>query len=148
MSAVGVKGVALIGADALRTGAFLILAGAAGKGTIAACACADLIGSTDPAAASFVSAFDTRFGAAPGPFAAEAWDAVEMFVAAFKAGVTQRQRVRNFIESFSGFPGLTKAYTPQPTGGGNIAPAPAVFLYRDDGAHWVPVPTSDLLLGG
>lgn len=126
----------LIGADEMLNDAFGRSAGPAGDGTIAACACAHLQSADGPAAAAFLSTYRELWHTSPGRFAAEAWDVAEMYVAAFKANKTARGTIAGFLHTLSGFPGLTKVYSYQSTGGGNLAPPTAVFMYRFVKGEW------------
>lgn len=145
----GSKDVTFLGADGLVRGPFRSIAGSSAKGAIAACACdAGVAEATAGSTERFAASYEDRYGVPPEAFAAEAWDAVQMYVAALKGGVDERERIARFIRALNHFPGLTKSYTYGSAGGGSLAPPTAVFLYMDDGDRWVPMGSAGQFLGG
>jgi branched-chain amino acid transport system substrate-binding protein len=131
----GLSNVAMVGGDGLYDSTFLSGAGTAGDGTLVSCPCASITNSTDTAAQSFVSAFKAKYNTDPGVYSGEAWDIAQMYISAFKAGKTTRQALTDYFHSLSGFKGLTKSYTFQPSG--ELVPdAVAIYFYKDENGSW------------
>ncbi|MGH2659701.1 MAG: hypothetical protein ACRDHS_08550, partial [Actinomycetota bacterium] len=115
---------------------YLSASGAAGRGTVAACPCADLSTATELAAQRFIQDYQADFGLPPGPYAAEAWDVARMFVQAFRGGADTRAEVLRSIWSVDRFDGLANSYVFEPTG--ELTPGAArIHLYRDQAGRWV-----------
>ncbi len=127
-----------VGGDALKDPTYLLVAGATGLGTVAACPCVDLSTSTSLAARRFIQDYQSDFGLPPGPYAAEAWDVAGMFLRAFVTGASTRAQTRSALWSSDRFPGLANEYRFAPDGA--LTPGSAqVRLYRDEGGRWIPV---------
>jgi len=141
----GLDNVTVVGGDGIKDDAFLSLAGTAGEGTVAGCGCADVNGSTDPAAVAFVKEFTDTYNAPPGIYAAEGWDVAQIYIAAFKAGNTDRESVTKFIAGLSGMKGLTKTYSFQ-ANGELAADAVQTYFYQDKSGKWELLGTSGDLL--
>lgn len=132
----GLRRVAFLGADGMKDGIYLSASGAAGRGTVAACPCADLSTATELAAQRFIQDYQADFGLPPGPYAAEAWDVARMFVQAFRGGAVTRAEVLRSMWSVDRFDGLANTYVFEPTG--ELAPGAArIHLYRDQAGRWV-----------
>jgi len=132
----GLQRVAFVGADGMKDGTFLFVSGTAGRGTVAACPCADLSTATELAAQRFIQDYQADFGLPPGPYAVEAWDVARMFVQAFRAGALTRAEVLGSLWSVDRFDGLANTYVFEPTG--ELAPGAArVHLYREQAGRWV-----------
>lgn len=58
----------------------------------------------------FVADYSAEYGSAPSSFAGNAYDAVTLAVAAFKAVGTDKQAVRDHLEGLQEFPGVTGVY--------------------------------------
>ena len=97
LTTAGLDNVTMVGGDGIKDDAFLSLAGTSGEGTVAGCGCADVNGSTDPAAQAFVKEFTDTYNAPPGIYAAEGWDISQIYIAALKAGKTSRDDITSFI---------------------------------------------------
>ncbi|MBC2934415.1 branched-chain amino acid ABC transporter substrate-binding protein [Nocardioides sp. zg-1228] len=117
-------------ADGVKDPAFLDAGGSA-EGTIITCPC---IPDTDPAVADFASAYEDEFGEAPGTYAAEAYDAATIFLDGIKDGVTDREAMLEFVNSYDEA-GITKQLKFDETG----EPADVhVYAYTVDGGEIVP----------
>jgi len=132
----GLGRVAFVGADGMMDGIYLSASGSAGRGTVAACSCADLSTATELAAQRFIQDYQADFGLPPGPFAAEAWDVARMFVQAFREGAVTRAQVLGSLWAVDRFDGLANTYVFEPTGELTLGAA-RVHLYRDQAGRWV-----------
>jgi len=97
-----------ISGDGTNDDQFIAGAGAANaEGSFLTCGCGDP--STDPNAASFVSAYKAKFGTDPGAYSAEGYDAANAIIAAIKGlnGDVDRGKVANAVLKGS-YKGLTK----------------------------------------
>jgi branched-chain amino acid transport system substrate-binding protein len=110
MTQAGLDAVDLVGSDATKTDTYLTIAGPAGDGTVVSCPCADLSTSTALRAQIFVHDYQSEFGTAPAPFAAEGWDAGGTLVDAMITGGGSRAGVRNAIDATSHYAGLANDY--------------------------------------
>ena len=101
--------------------------------------------STDPAAQKFVADYKARWGEDPAIYGGEGYDIAQMYIAAFKAGKTDRQGITDFVHGLHGFQGLTKAFTFQPNG--ELDPASVIdYFYQAKGGQWIVLgSTKDLL---
>jgi branched-chain amino acid transport system substrate-binding protein len=91
-----------IGGDGLYGGDFGEAVGPSGEGAIVMCPCAPIEeGST------FAADYEEEFGAAPGAYAAEGYDAMSVFLAALDDGARSREEVEEFVDNYSG-EGLSK----------------------------------------
>jgi len=132
----GLRRVAFVGADGMKDGTFLSVSGTGGRGTVAACPCADLSTATELAAQRFIQDYQADFGLPPGPYAAEAWDVARMFVQAFREGAVTRAEVLRSLWAVDRFDGLANTYVFEPTG--ELAPGAArVHVYRAQAGRWV-----------
>ncbi len=77
-------------------------AGAASEGAIVTCPCVPIEEESD-----FYAGYEDEFGEAPGAYAAEGYDAMNVFLDAFADGATTRQEVQDFVQNYDE-PGLTK----------------------------------------
>ena len=143
----GIGDVVMVGGDGLKDDQFLMTAGPEGESTIAGCGCADLTSVDDPDAQKFVSDFKAKYGDEPGIYAGEGWDIAQIYIAAFKAGTTDREGITDFVRNLSGFQGLTKAYTFQENGELDTS-AVVTFFYENDGSAWNLLGPSTDVLGG
>lgn len=87
-----------ISGDGTNDDQFVAGAGAAAaEGALLTCGCGDP--STDPKAASFVSAYKAKFGADPGAYSAEGYDAANAIIAAIKGlnGDVNREKVAGAV---------------------------------------------------
>ena len=94
--------------------------GAPAENAYLSCACADV--TSVPAAASFVSAYQSAFGGAPAIYSAEGYDATNFVLAAIKSGATTAVAINNYLASNT-YTGVTKTIKFLPTGdiaGGTI----------------------------
>lgn len=142
MTDAGLEGVTMVGGDGIKDESMMTGAGAAANGTISSCTCADISASTDADDQQFISDFTAAYGAAPTIYGPEGWDIAQMYIAAFRAGNTDRASIVSFIKGVSGFHGLTKDYTFQEDG--ELADeARVLFFYEVQNEEWVVLGPSD-----
>ena len=93
-----------VGGDGLYGADFAKAAGDAGEGAIITCPCVP----TDQAEGTFAADFEAEYGAAPGAYAAEGYDAMNDLPGRVKDGNTHpRGHARTFVDGYDG-QGLTK----------------------------------------
>lgn len=90
-------------ADGVKDPAFLD-AGDAAEGTIITCPC---IPATDPGVAEFAEAYEAEFGEEPGTYAAEAYDAANIFLDGIAEGIDNRADMLTFVNEYDEA-GITK----------------------------------------
>jgi branched-chain amino acid transport system substrate-binding protein len=123
--------------DGAKDPAFISEAGAAGKGTIAFCPCADLSTSTDMTAQRFIHNFQSSYGVAPGAFGVEGYDTGRMIVEAMSSDATTREATLAAVRRGFPFDGLANSYAMAATGelqGSSVH----VKRYVDVGMRWLP----------
>jgi len=141
------KPITMLGGDGIKDETFTSTAGTAGEGTLSICPCSDIVSSTDPVAQKFVSDYKAKYSTDPGIYAAEGWDIAQMYIAAMKAGKTDRQSITDFITNLQGFHGLTKDYTFQPNG--ELFPTSrTMFVYQDKSGAWAYLGDAATLVAG
>lgn len=91
-------------ADGVKDPAFTDGAKDAAEGTIITCPC---IPAEDPAVAEFASAYEKEFGEAPGTYAAEAYDAANVFLQGIADGISDREAMLEFVNGYDE-KGITK----------------------------------------
>lgn len=117
-------------ADGVKDPAFLE-AGDAAEGTTITCPC---IPDTDPAVAEFAEAYEAEFGEAPGTYAAEAYDAANIFLDGIAEGNGTREDLLAFINEYDEA-GITKQLSFDETG----EPTDVhVYSYKVEGGAIVP----------
>jgi branched-chain amino acid transport system substrate-binding protein len=92
----------LVFPDGVKDPGFVDGAQAAGEGALITCPCAP--GDSNP---EFLEAFEAKYGAEPGTYAAEAYDSANVMLAGIASGVTTREAMLEFIDSYDA-PGITK----------------------------------------
>ena len=133
----GLASIYVVGADPMKADAYLSETGGEGDGTIVTCACVDLASSTRPEAGRFIHDFQSRYGSAPGAFAAEGWDVGGMLIGAFATGATDREAV---AAAFAAPPYEGLANTYRFAAGGELEPgAVRMHAYRAEGLRWIPL---------
>ena len=86
-----------IGGDGINDPAFPTGAGATeSEGAVVTCPCLP----PDKSKGTFAADFKTKYGAAPGVYAAEGWDATTIFLDAFKAGKNTRKDILDFVTAY------------------------------------------------
>lgn len=117
--------------------------GSATEGVMVTCACADPSVADDPKARAFTGAYTARFGQPPGTYAAEAYDAANLFIGAVRRGARTTTDVLAAIgPDMEVFEGLTKPITF--TASGEIATS-TVYVYTfTDGRFTILGTTHDL----
>jgi branched-chain amino acid transport system substrate-binding protein len=146
MNDAGLTSVVMVGGDGIQANDMIANSGPApgAEGTIAVVPSASITISKDPAAVQFVSDYKAKFGQDPEIYAGEGWDIAQMYIAAFKAGKTDRQGITDYVHALSGSQGLTKSFTFQ-TNGELAADSVIDFIYQiKDGAWIVLGSTKDL----
>ena len=127
----------LIGGPGLREPDFLSEAGTAAEGAVAFCSCADVSTALGLGAQRFIQDYQSEFGAPPGPYSVEAWDAAHMLIAALEGAEPSREGLPARLASANRFEGLGRAYA---FAEGELAqPADAVLIYRVEGGRWTIV---------
>lgn len=117
-------------ADGVKDPAYLE-AGDDAEGTIITCPC---IPDTDPAVAEFAADFEAAFGEAPGTYAAEAYDAANIFLDGIAEGIDNREDMLEFVNNYDE-PGVTKQLSFDETG----EPTDVhVYAYTVEGGAIVP----------
>lgn len=91
-------------ADGVKDPAFTEGAKDAAEGTIITCPC---IPAEDPAVAEFAADYEAAFGEAPGTYAAEAYDAANIFLAGIGDGIDDREAMLEFVNGYDE-KGITK----------------------------------------
>lgn len=99
----GFKGTFVV-ADGVKDPGFVEGAGKAADGTIITCPC---IPATDPAVAEFAKAYQAEFGNPPGTYAAEAYDAANIFLDGIAEGIDNREDMLTFVNDYDE-KGITK----------------------------------------
>jgi hypothetical protein len=117
---------------AARTTAYLETGWPAGEGTIGVCGCADLATSADPAAQSFVHAYQSATGLDPGPYAVEGADAVALLVGT-GADLT-RHAVAERLATTRRWDGQVARYDWDATGEPD---PPELRIYEARGVRWL-----------
>ncbi len=102
---------------------FVTAAGAAAEGAVVTCACAPI--DTTKSGKAFKAAYKSRYGVKDGTYSAEAYDSANFFLAAIKAGKTDRASINAYVSTKS-WNGITKTLKFDKTG--EIAGG-AIFAY-------------------
>jgi len=102
---------------------FVTAGGSATDGAVVTCACAPI--DTTKAGKAFKAAYKSRFGVKDGTYSPEAYDAASFFLAAIKAGNTDRASINKYVSTKS-WVGITKTLKFDKTG--EIAGG-AIFSY-------------------
>ena len=111
---------------------FITAAGDASEGAIVSCPCLP----ADEAGGSFADDFEAEFGARPGAYAAEGYDAARIFIDAFVSGASTREEVLDFVNNYEK-DGLTKTYKFDEKG--DVAEENVViWTYKVEGGALVP----------
>jgi branched-chain amino acid transport system substrate-binding protein len=129
--------VRLIGGPGLRDGDFIEDAGASAEGALSVCSCADVSNSLDLAARRFIQTFQSENGAAPGPYALEAWDAARMIIVGIDAAGPSRGELASWFSGVTRFDGLAGSYSW--TDGELASPSTFIRTYEVVGGRWVLV---------
>jgi branched-chain amino acid transport system substrate-binding protein len=117
-------------ADGVKDPGFLE-AGDAAEGTIITCPC---IPATDEAVSEFAADYEAEFGGAPGTYAAEAFDAANIFLDGIAEGIDNREDMLTFVNEYDEA-GVTKQLSFDDTG----EPAEVhVYAYTVEGGEIVP----------
>jgi branched-chain amino acid transport system substrate-binding protein len=116
----------------------------AADGALLTCPCGDITQSTNPNAASFVSAYTASAHAAPGTYSAEAYDATNVLLQAIDAGKTTAADINTFLSTIN-YVGLTKTFKFDSKG--EVA-SPTVYMWEVKGGKVVLDGAVDQLIGG
>jgi len=112
--------------------------GKAAEGVLATCACADPGLQQNPAAQSFVSAYQERFGRPPQLYSAEVYDGATILIDTLRRGARTRQTVLENVKSGQ-VTGVTKAFSFQPDG---EVGAGSVYVYEFRGGAFSSLGTT------
>jgi len=106
----GYTGVFLGGDGVLDVGFIENAGAAAAEGAILTCACRLATEDADQEKlAQFAKDYKAEFDLNPGTYAAEGWDAAQIFIEAIKKGNTTREEILNYLEEeFESYEGLSK----------------------------------------
>lgn len=99
-------------ADGVKDQGFIDAAGDAAEGTIITCPC---IPGDDPTVSEFADAYNAAFGEAPGTYAAEAYDATNIFLDGIAEGIDNREDMLSFVNEYDE-DGVTKHLSFDDTG--------------------------------
>jgi branched-chain amino acid transport system substrate-binding protein len=117
-------------ADGVKDPGYLEGAGNAAEGTIITCPC---IPADDPAVADFAAAYEEEFGGAPGTYAAEAYDAANIFLDGIAEGIDNREDMLAFVNDYDEA-GVTKQLAFDEAGEPSDV---AVYAYKVEGGEIV-----------
>ncbi|MBC9786345.1 ABC transporter substrate-binding protein [Heliobacterium chlorum] len=95
----------LMGTGSLYSGELLRIGGPAVEGLYLTCSFHPE--DPRPEVQEFVKEYTAKYGIAPTQFAAQAYDAIHMIVAALESGATDRQSLRDKLAATKDFPGVT-----------------------------------------
>jgi len=140
--ALAAEGIHLVGADAMKSEAFLLDAGEAATGTVVSCACVDLTTDTALPAQRFVNRFQFEFGSPPDAYAAEGYDVGTVLASAIENGGPTRARVADALRAAEPFEGLATVYRFD-SDGELAAVAQTVSLTRAEAGRWVALEPED-----
>src|SRR5690349_12490861 len=120
-----------IGGDGLYGADFGNAVGEAGEDAVVMCPCAPIKSDS-----TFAADFEAEFGGAPGAYAAEGYDAMNVFLAALDDGARTREDVLAFINDYTG-DGLSKEIAFDDNGD---VPAEQVsyWAYKNEGGTLTP----------
>lgn len=118
-----------IGGDGLYGADFPKAAGEQSEGALVTCPCI-------PATGTFAEDFEKEFGAAPGAYAAEGYDAMTIFLEAIKDGNTDRAGVLKFVNDYDE-DGLSK-HISFDDNGDVAAENVVIWSYKIEGGALVP----------
>jgi branched-chain amino acid transport system substrate-binding protein len=103
--------VPFIGFDGVYDPQFAAGAGSAAEGAIVTCPCIPAA----QAPGTFAADFKAEYGADPGAYTAEGWDAAQIYLQAFKAGKSTRAEMLAWVDAYDAA-GLSKHIKFDPTG--------------------------------
>ena len=116
----------------------------AAEGALLTCPCGDITKSTNPNAASFVTAYTASAHAAPGTYSAEAYDATNLILNAIDAGNTTSKAINDYLATVN-YVGLTKTF--QFDSKGEVQ-SPTVYMWEIKGGKVVFDGAVDQLISG
>jgi branched-chain amino acid transport system substrate-binding protein len=132
----GLGEIPIVGVDAMKTRSYLLNAEAA-DGTLVTCACADVTTSPSFGTQQMVHDYQEATGLEPGVYAAEAWDAAAVLIAAVRAGAVGRPAMDASIAGLEAYEGVAGEYRFDRSGS-LVAPASAP-VYRAVGLRWIEI---------
>ena len=106
---------------------------AAAEGALLTCPCGDITTSTNPNAASFVTAYTASAKAAPGTYSAEAYDATNLILQAIDAGKVTSKDINDYLATVN-YVGLTKTFKFDSKG---EVSSPTVYMWEVKGGKIV-----------
>jgi ABC-type branched-subunit amino acid transport system substrate-binding protein len=135
LTAAGLGGVRLVGADPMKTLSYTQQMGR--DGTLVTCPCQDITTSSQLPAMQVVHDYQVVTGLEPGIYAAEAWDAAGIIVTAVNEGASTRPLLAEAIGSMNAYDGVARTYRFDPDG--NLEPNATVGVFRAQGVRWLTV---------
>ena len=124
--------------DALK--AVMPLMSSGGEGVVVesvTCPCVDVSVALDLASRTFLNAYQSEHGLAPGVYAAEAWDAASIVAEALTSGGSTRAGMRAAFRAITSYDGVAQTYTFDSEGEPIGARA---GLFTAAGTRWLPLP--------
>ena len=124
--------------DALK--AVMPLMSSGGEGVVVesvTCPCVDVSVALDLASRTFLNAYQSEHGLAPGVYAAEAWDAASIVAQALTSGGSTRAGMRAAFRAITSYDGVAQTYTFDSEGEPSGARA---GLFTAAGTRWLPLP--------
>ncbi len=128
-----------VAGDASKDPAIAQGGGKAAEGALVTCACTDPTLEQNPAAQSFVAAYQERFGRPPQLYSAEAYDGATLLVDAIRRGARTRQTVMENVKSGQ-VAGVTKTFSFRPDG--EVGEG-SVYVYEFRSGAFISLGTTD-----
>lgn len=129
-----------VSGDGTLDPAFITGAGPAAEGAVLSCACALINNAATGTAKTFYDDYKTAFGAEPGTYSPEGYDAATAFIMAIKAGKTDRKGIADFVSTVN-FAGVSKQIEFETNG--NIKGG-TILIYQVKSGQIVELGTSDV----
>jgi branched-chain amino acid transport system substrate-binding protein len=121
-----------VGSDGQYGADFASEVGEGGEGAVVTCPCLP----PEEAEGSFAEDYTAEFGDGPGPYAAEGFDAMNIFLAGLKDGKNTREGLQKFVTDYDA-PGITKDIKFDEKG--DVAEENVViWTYKVEGGKFVP----------
>ena len=134
LSAAGMAGTPMVGADSMKTISYIQEPGR--DGTFVTCPCADVTTSSKLPAQQLVHDYQVETGLEPGVYAAEGWDAAGMLLQAVRGAAT-RDQVRSALAGLTSYAGAARDYSFAP--GGSLETASSTGVFVSTGVRWIQV---------
>ena len=124
--------VTFVGGDGLYGADFPKAAGEQAEGAIVTCPCLP----AEEAEGTFAEDFEKEYGATPGAYAAEGFDAMTIFLEGIKDGNTTREDLQKFVTDYDA-PGITKEIKFDEKGDVEVDKV-VIWAYKIEGGTLVP----------